>query len=128
MYPKGRGQKRNIGAHGERIAADFLLNKGYDIIDRNFSTRMGELDLIAWHSKSHFGRTLCFIEVKFRAADDGSAERSVGHHKQIHMFRAAEAYCLEKGIDSEHTPIQFEQISIYGTGADHKIFHYEILR
>lgn len=119
--------KRKIGAYGERIAADFLLHKGYEIVERNFSERRGETDLIAWHEKVYFGRTLCFVEVKYRSNDDGSAERSVGKKKQRNMSNSARRYCLEHGIDIEHTPIQFEQISIYGKAGEQKIFHYEII-
>lgn len=122
------GSTRNKGNYGERIAADFLLFKGYEIVGRNFQKRFGEIDIVAWHEKSYFGRTLCFIEVKYRSSDDGSAERSVGKKKQLHMTRGAEAYCIEYGIDSEHTPIQFEQVSIYGQGEEQKIFHYEITK
>lgn len=125
-HQQGREDKRKVGAEGEQIAADFLLHQGYEIIERNFSKRIGETDIIAWHIKHYFGRTLCFIEVKYRSADDGSAERSVGKKKQGNMANSARRYCLEHGIDIEHTPIQFEQVSIYGSGSDQKIFHYEI--
>ncbi len=128
MYFRRREDKRKIGTKGERIAADFLLQAGYEIVGRNFAKRFGEIDIVAWHTKSYFGRTLCFIEVKYRSADDGSAERSVGRKKQLHMLRGAEAYCIEYGVDSEHTPIQFEQVSIYGEGEEQKIFHYEIVK
>lgn len=123
---KEREDKREIGSKGERIAADFLLHKGYDIIERNFSKRTGETDIIAWHHKIHFGKTLCFIEVKYRSRDDGSAERSVGKKKQGNMANSARKYCLQYGIDIEHTPIQFEQVSIYGQGLEQVIHHYEI--
>ncbi len=125
MAEGGKGT-RNIGNYGERIAADFLLHKGYEIVERNFSKRMGETDIIAWHEKPYFGKTLCFVEVKYRSHDDGSAERSVGKKKQGNMANSAHRYCLERGIDIDHTPIQFEQISIYGSGSDQVIYHYEI--
>ncbi len=128
MHQGGRENTRKIGTRGERIAAHFLLQKGYEIIERNFSNRTGETDIIAWHEKVYFGRTLCFIEVKYRAVDDGSAERSVGKKKQGNMVNSARKYCLLHGIDVDHTPIQFEQVSIYGSGEDQKMYHYEIPR
>lgn len=126
MSFSGRGDTRDIGKEGEQIAADFLLERGYQIVSRNFSNRTGETDIIAWHQKPYFGRTLCFVEVKYRSNDDGSAERSVGTKKQKNMSNSARKYCLEHGVDIDHTPIQFEQISIYGAGDEQKIFHYEI--
>jgi len=52
-----------LGAYGENLAAAFLARRGYKIIDRNFRTRSGELDLIAAK-----GDELLFIEVKTRTA------------------------------------------------------------
>lgn len=126
MHSEGGENKRKLGSKGEQIAVDFLLHKGYEIIERNFSKRTGEIDIIAWHNKTYFGRTLCFIEVKYRSSDDGSAERSVGKKKQANMAHSARGYCLEYGIDIECTPMQFEQISIYGEGVEQVIYHYEI--
>jgi putative endonuclease len=126
MVSHRRGNKRRVGDVGEQIAVDFLVSQGYQIVGRNFAERFGEVDIVAWHSKIYFGETLCFIEVKYRATNDGSAERAVGSMKQQHMKKGAIAFCLEHGIDSEHTPIQFEQVSIYGKGSEQEIFHYEL--
>ncbi len=119
--------KRKTGEIAEGIAVEFLEHKGYVIVARNFSKKFGEVDIVAWHDKPYFGKTLCFIEVKFRSVNDGSAERSVGKKKQEHMKKGAIAFCLEQDIDSEHTPIQFEQVSIYGEGTAQQIFHYTII-
>ena len=52
---------RGVGQWGEDIAARFLLGKGYDVVCKNFHARVGEIDLIAWHEKELFGKTLCFV-------------------------------------------------------------------
>lgn len=118
-------QKQLTGTWGEDEAAHFLQEKGYDIVERNFRTRLGELDIIAWHEKPHFGNTLCFVEVKTRSSGTGSAERSVGKSKLHHLFQAARAFCMLKQINIEQTPIQFEQISIYGNfGSIESLSHY----
>lgn len=122
-----RGNTRTIGKKGERIAADFLVAKGYVISEMNFQKRYGEVDIIAWHDKPYGGKTLCFIEVKFRIHNDGSAERSVGEQKFMRMKKGAIAYCIDHHIESENTPIQFEQISIYGEGVAQEIFHYDMV-
>lgn len=126
-------QKQKTGTWGEDLAASFLIKKGYRIGARNYEIflngkKAGELDIIAWHQKPHFGQTLCFIEVKTRGADDGAAERATGKDKLGRMFTAARAYCSEQTIDIERTPIQFEQVSIYGhaTGNQPKVRHYVI--
>lgn len=55
--------RRALGALGERLAAEHLARKGYEVLGTNFRTRFGELDLIAADEKS-----LVFCEVKSRIA------------------------------------------------------------
>ncbi len=55
------GSRLSLGAWGEEVAAQFLTGQGYIIIDRNFSCRYGEIDIIA--KKDRF---LVFVEVKQR--------------------------------------------------------------
>jgi putative endonuclease len=55
--------RRARGSLGERIAADHLREAGYEIVDRNFRTRRGEIDLVAADA-----RALVFCEVKTRVA------------------------------------------------------------
>ncbi len=120
-------KKQEIGAWGEDIAVRMLSEKGYEIVDRNFEIREGEIDIIAWHEKPYFGRTLCFIEVKTRGGEQGSAERATGKEKLGNIKQAAIAYCLQHTINRENTPIQFEQVSIYGSPKGLKdVRHYEI--
>ncbi len=119
--------KQVLGAWGESQAVQFLTDKGYEIVERNFQTRQGEIDIICFHDKPHFGRTLCFVEVKTRGGEAGSAERATQGEKFARMQKAAQAYCIEHTIDIAHTPIQFEHISIYGNPKGLRdIRHYEI--
>ncbi|WP_336991381.1 YraN family protein [Leucobacter sp. VD1] len=55
---------QTLGAHGEAIAAAFLEERGFVILDRNWRNRYGELDLIAQE-----GRALVAVEVKTRSGD-----------------------------------------------------------
>ncbi|MBT3538583.1 YraN family protein [Candidatus Parcubacteria bacterium] len=121
-------QKQKTGDWGEQCAASFLLKKEYKIVARNFCVhKKGEIDIIAWHDKKYFGKTLCFIEVKTRKnSDDGSAERSVGKKKITSLFTAAHEYCMQYNIDIDHTAIQFEQISLYFVSGRLQINHYDI--
>ncbi|PIR03377.1 MAG: hypothetical protein COV60_00630 [Candidatus Magasanikbacteria bacterium CG11_big_fil_rev_8_21_14_0_20_43_7] len=127
MYSMSKTEKQTIGEWGEQEAVCFLVEKGYTVVERNFQTRMGEIDIIAWHKKIHFGNTLCFVEVKTRGGEKGSAERATRGEKFANIKQAATAYCLQNNVDREHTPIQFEQVSIYGGPKGLKdIRHYEI--
>jgi len=90
-----RTEKQKKGAWGEEKAASFLKQKGYEIVERNFKIhKVGEVDVIAYHNEHYFGKTLCFIEVKTRDKDDGSAQRAVGKSKLQKMFAAAKIYSI----------------------------------
>lgn len=119
--------KRQIGDWGEREATTWLSAHGYTIIEHNYLVRRGELDIIAWHEKPRFGKTLCFIEVKTRARDDGSAERATDYKKLARIMTAAREYCVKKKILLDTTPIQFEQVSIYGSDQEgSRVRHFVI--
>ncbi len=108
-------QKQETGKWGEQYAVDFLLAQGYEILERNYRSKVGEIDIICCVHERRFGKTLVFVEVKTRSAQKqtGMAERAVGSQKRLHMQRTAQWYCLEHGINIDQTPIQFEQVSVY---------------
>lgn len=59
--------RHHLGELGERLAAEHLARRGFQILERNYRTRWGELDIIAFD-----GRTLSFCEVKTRRVAEGS--------------------------------------------------------
>ena len=88
----GKGnQQKNISASGvkaEQIACDYLISKGLTSIERNFSTRRGEIDIIM-----RDGAQLVFIEVRFRQSTlFGGAEASITAKKCQKLKAAAAAY------------------------------------
>ena len=85
--------KRGIGNIGEDIAVKWLVkNKNYNILDRNYSTGYGEIDIIA-----EDGKALVFIEVKFRNGTDfGYPYEAVNKNKQRRICKAALRYVQEK--------------------------------
>lgn len=84
--------KKNTGDAGEESAVIFLKKKGYRIVERNFRTRNGEIDIIAIdHSEKE--KTLVFIEVKTRQSNEyGSAVESITYYKLQAMRRTAMFY------------------------------------
>ena len=65
--------RKNLGKWGEKVAEDFLIQKGFLITGRNIRTPYGEIDLVGME-----GSTLVFIEVKTRtSAESGLPEDSV---------------------------------------------------
>ena len=83
---------RDIGALGEKIAAEYLTSLGYMIRERNFRSREGEVDIIA--DKDDF---LVFIEVRTRTSTSyGTPEESVTAQKKERLIALAEAYIEDR--------------------------------
>src|SRR3989475_12933852 len=77
-----------LGEEGERAAARFLEARGYRILERNYRTRRGEIDLIA-----EDGRILVFVEVKVRLDDRfGGPAAAITRAKQARIARLAQQY------------------------------------
>ena len=87
-----RTEKRIIGDKGEDAAARFLEKNGYTIIARNFSCRLGEIDIIAViPEKKH----ISFVEVKTRKNTDfGLPCEFVRKDKQLRLKRTAEVFLI----------------------------------
>jgi putative endonuclease len=80
--------RKETGALGEKIAADYLTKHGYIICERNFRTREGEIDIIAEKDG-----TLVFVEVRAKTSKQfGTAEESITERKKKRLIALAEAY------------------------------------
>lgn len=102
--------KRETGAVYEDIAANYLVNAGYEIIEKNFRCRLGEVDIIAKENEY-----LAFIEVKYRSTiQKGFPEEAVTLHKQKIISKVADYYLMKKKIYVE-IPVRFDVVSILGT-------------
>ena len=90
---QGTPKKRDaLGDRGENVAARYLRNQGYRIIERNVRSEAGEIDIVA-----RDGRVLVFVEVKTRAYDDPAPEDQVNAVKQRRLTRAAKSYLTRYG-------------------------------
>lgn len=90
------GYNSQIGQLGEDLAGRFLEKNGYQVIDRNFRTRYGEIDLIA-----ELGSEILFCEVKTRSSSEfGYPELAVGQKKLEHLLEAAKIYLKIKNLNS----------------------------
>ena len=98
----------DAGQYGENTAAAFLQNLGYTILERNYHSRYGEIDLIAKD-----GDTVVFAEVKCRRdAAFAQAAEAVGPSKQTKLRKTALFWFAEHG----ECPARFDVIEVY-TGA-----------
>lgn len=99
---------RAKGRDGEAIAEDYLTGRGYDILDKNYRNRLGEIDIIALD-----GKTLVFIEVKTRTTHSyGLPADAVDARKQNRLGRVALSYLSDKKIVNR--PCRFDVLSICG--------------
>lgn len=106
--------KRSIGTGYEEQAAGFLEAAGMQILERNFRSRTGEIDLIA-----RDGEYLVFVEVKYRADDAmGTALEAVDKRKQGKIARTARYYLLRHGLGAD-TPCRFDVVGITGGQVEH---------
>ena len=97
------GNSRKTGAAYEQLAAQHLETLGYEMIEKNFRCRMGEIDLIAKD-----GPYLVFIEVKYRKdASMCNPLEAVDWKKQKRISKAASYYCLTHGISGQQ-PCRFD--------------------
>jgi putative endonuclease len=98
-----------IGTKGELLAANFLINKGYTILETNWRTGKKEVDIIAESSDS-----IVFIEVKTRSNFDfGFPEEAVTESKKKLLKQAAEEYFDQK---KPLKNLRFDIISILQKG------------
>jgi putative endonuclease len=104
------GARRALGADGERLAAQWYEEHGYEILDRNWRRREGEVDLIV-----RLGKTVAFCEVKTRTTDRfGSGAESVLEAKQRRIRRLAARWLSELTPASgrARVDVRFDVVSI----------------
>lgn len=114
---------RKCGGRYEEAAARMLAASGYDILERNFRCKFGEIDIIAKDRK-----TLVFVEVKFRKNRAGGyPEEAVSYAKQRKISLVAGYYCMMHGI-SDSVECRFDVVAIDGGGMRHHVnaFMYRV--
>jgi putative endonuclease len=88
--------KYAAGLRGQKQAEAFLVQKGYEILHRNYRLRTGEIDLIARHNGY-----IIFAEVKFRTSTAyGLPRESVNYTKQQKITRTALHYIAKNKLDN----------------------------
>jgi putative endonuclease len=114
---KPRAPRDVLGGRGENVAAKFLRNQGFKIIERNFRCPMGEIDIIA-----RDGNTLVFVEVKTRKYDDPTPEDQVNGFKRNQLTKAAKFFLMRYGVPQPDS--RFDVVAIvWPTGREPIIRH-----
>ena len=82
--------KRQVGNQAEYVVLEHLCKHGLELIEQNYLTKMGEIDIIMLDKSE---QTLVFVEVRYRQNDQfGSATDTVDRHKQNKLIRTAQHY------------------------------------
>ena len=114
---------QRVGSQGEDIAADYLEKNDYKIVQRNYRSRRGEIDIICMdESGAAENNVLVFVEVKSRRVlDYGVPTESVTSEKIGRMRQAAEVYLMLNDLDE--VSCRFDVIGIVfnpkGTHIEH---------
>ena len=88
MHSRPGDDRRGLGRRGEELAARHLVDKGYEILARNWRCETGELDLVVRDAEE-----LAFVEVRTRRGSSlGSPEESITAAKQARLIALGEAY------------------------------------
>lgn len=111
-----RNSSRAFGGSIERVAEAYLHKQGLSTVDRNYTCKTGEIDLVMVHEN-----TLVFVEVRYRrSAEFGNAAESVTRKKQRRLIRTAEHFLMCKD-DFADSACRFDVIAIHGTEPSYSI-------
>ncbi len=108
--PKTKASHLQRGENAEQQACDFLTLQGLALVERNFRSPYGEIDLIM-----RDGETLVFVEVRYRKnAKFGGALESVTPSKQAKISATTEIYL--NALENKIPRIRFDVVGILGDG------------
>ncbi len=118
IFVKHMAKHNILGRSGESLAAEYLENRGYTVLDRNWRCGHKELDLVARN-----GNTLVVVEVKTRSDSRfGNPEDAVDERKIMRTVMAADAYVRLKRIDLD---VRFDIVAITEDGGQVSVQHIE---
>ncbi|MDD5662032.1 MAG: YraN family protein [Candidatus Omnitrophica bacterium] len=105
----------NLGIQAEAKAAEFLKASGYQILRRNYRSKLGEVDIIARDRD-----TVCFVEVKCRLSDKfGKGSEAVSGKKQGQLAKAALSFLKENNLLGKSA--RFDVVSLDSCGPEEKV-------
>lgn len=114
-----RGFRKQVGDKGEDTASDFLMNKGYKIIQRNYRCMYGEVDIIA-----EYDEAIIFVEVRTRRSNSfGTPQDSITPSKINKISKTALCYIQEKCFSDRSC--RFDVIAITYSKGIQNITHIE---
>lgn len=112
----------DIGNRGEALAASFLEENGYRVLEQNYRFERNEVDLVCLDEEG--GGEIVFVEVKTRTGTGyGPPEASVTDEKKAALIEVARAYLHERQL--EGAPARFDVVGILLGDEDSRIDHHQ---
>lgn len=114
-------RRQSIGRRGEAIARARLREMGYRVLEANYRSRYGEIDLVARHDGEYV-----FVEVRSKSARSaGQPEESITPRKRDHMIAAAQEYLQSHDADGADWRIDLVAIEF---GVNGRVSRFDVLR
>ena len=111
---------KKIGDYGERVCKNYLMKLGYNILELNYSSRYGEIDIIAQKDI-----TIIFVEVKTRTnLKYGTPAMAINQNKKRHIKMSAQYYVLKNNYKKFN--IRFDVIEVFIKDGKCNIIHIKI--
>lgn len=111
---------RRIGRRGEALACRHLLSLGYSVLDTNWRSPEGEIDVVA-----RDGDTIVFVEVKARTSRRfGLPEEAITRRKRSRLLRAGLAYLEDHGLGDSPWRIDVVALELAPDGTPLRAEHY----
>lgn len=99
---------KKIGQVGEKKVAEYYLKKGFKVLQTNYRTKVGEIDLIVKKKN-----VLIFIEVKTRVGEfRGKPWEQINKHKLENLKKSIYAYCKDKNISIEKNSLNIHIVTV----------------
>ena len=112
--------RRLIGANGESRAIAFLKGRRFKIVERNYRTKVGEIDIIAERDG-----LVTFVEVKTRRSKSyGSPEEAIDKKKRKRIIKAAKYYLVSHNLYDE-VDVRFDVLSLTKKNGVFQIEYFE---
>jgi len=109
---------KELGANGETAAKNYLLSKGYKVLETNWRHKRWEIDIVAERHNE-----IIFVEVKTRTGNFfGEPEMAVNKSKQQFLGQAASEYMHQKRLGGD---VRFDIVSVTVTSGGNEIHHVE---
>lgn len=110
-----------LGQLGENAAEEYLKTKDYNIVTRNFRTRMGEIDIVCKKNG-----TFVFVEVKSRVGDiKGKPYEAVNKIKLAHLKKAIYYFLIKNKIHDSKLRIDVVSIEFFADRSINSLRHFE---